>query len=142
MSLRGTLSVVIMLISTFAFGQEELCRSYTDSVKGEVFTKVDVMPEYPGGMAAMSAHYSRVAYNLGLEAQSFIDSIGVYEVYIQFIVEVDGNLSSRKILNAENEELALSVSAALQTMPNWNPGVCKGEKVPVRMTFPITFRRK
>ena len=142
MTLRGTLSVVIMFISMIAFGQEELCRSYTDSIKGEVFTKVDLMPEYPGGMSAMSTHYSRVAYNLGLQAQSFIDSIGVYEVYIQFIVEVDGNLSGRRILNAENEELALSVSAALQTMPNWSPGICKGQNVPVRMTFPITFRRK
>lgn len=142
MPLRIIISFALMITSIIVFGQEEVCKSYTDPIKGEVFTKADVMPEYPGGMGAMSNHFGRVAYSLGLEEQSFIDSVGVYEVYIQFIVEVDGNLSSRKILNAENEALALSVSAALETMPNWSPGVCKEHIVPVRMTFPITFRRK
>jgi TonB family protein len=100
----------------------------------QVYTVVEQMPEFPGGVEAMmkylgeNVHYPKEA----LERQK------VGTVFVQFIVNPDGSISNAQTLKGAegfNEE-AIRV---IQTMPSWKPGKQNGKAVPVKYVLPIKF---
>ena len=106
-------------------------------VKEEARQFAEVMPEYPGGIAAMQ---SFIKSNLGYpdyEKQNNISG----NVYVRFVVEKDGSLTRFEILRSVQESVNLDdeVIRVLGLMPNWVPGRNNGEEIPVYMTLPFQF---
>ena len=96
----------------------------------------EVMPEYPGGQAAINRFinkrltYPREALERQIEGR----------VVVQFVVNPDGTLSSVKVvqgIGAGCDEEALRV---VRSMGRWKPGELNGQKVPVYQSIPILFR--
>ena len=103
----------------------------------EVYTgAVEVLPEYPGGTAAMfefiqkNVKYPESAKEKGLEGR----------VFVQFVVEKDGSLSSFQVLRGVSEDIDAEAIRVLKSMPKWKPGMQDGEPVRVQYTMPFKFQ--
>ncbi len=102
----------------------------------EVYGAVEVFPEYPGGTTAMfefiqkNLKYPESAKEKGLEGR----------VFIGFVVEKDGSLSSFQVLRGVCDEIDAEAVRVLKMMPKWKPGMNNGEPVRVQYTMPFKFQ--
>lgn len=103
----------------------------------EVYTgAVEVQPEYPGGINAMydfiqkNLKYPESAKNKGIEGR----------VFIQFVVEKDGSLTSFQVLRGVSDDIDAEAVRVLKMMPKWKPGMKDGKPVRVQFTMPFNFK--
>jgi TonB family protein len=61
-------------------------------------------------------------------------------VYVQFIVEKNGELTGIKILRSPHDLLSDETIRLVKKMPNWIPAELIGQAVRCRYTLPISFR--
>lgn len=104
----------------------------------EIFTIVEKMPEFPGGITAL---YRFLGDNIKYPKQA--KEIGISgKVYVSFVVETDGSISNIKIERSPHESLSDEVLRVMALMPAWNPG--RQREVPVRVAYniPIDFSLK
>ena len=57
------------------------------------------------------------------------------------IVMPDGAVSNVKVLRGVEHSLNCEAKRVINKMPAWKPGRMNGRPVPVRVVYPITFRR-
>ncbi len=111
--------------------QEEVSRSVTS-----VQTVVDEPPSFPGGNSALrkfldnNVKYPKLARKNGIQGG----------VYIQFIVQPDGNLTNIQLIRGIGEECDEEALRVVNSMPLWEPGQKEGRIVPVKYTLPIRFK--
>lgn len=102
----------------------------------QVFTVVEVMPEFPGGQGALlqflarSVKYPVIAQENGIQGR----------VTASFIVEKDGSISDIEVIRGVDPSLDKEAVRVLSQMPNWKPGTQRGKEVAVKYTVPVTFR--
>ena len=102
----------------------------------EVYGAVEVMPEYLGGVNAMyefiqkNVKYPESAKDKGIEGK----------VYVQFVVEKDGSLSSFNVLRGVSDDIDAEALRVLKAMPKWKPGMNDGKPVRVQFTMPFVFK--
>ncbi len=129
----------------------------------KIFDKPEVLPQFPGGEAEL---YGWLARNVKYPSEAI--EYGVQgRIFVQFVVEKDGNISDIKIskvsdgraivvvakakddspeeLNKENEEKGLKALQdesirLVKAMPKWKPGTNKGKPVRCYFHLPINFR--
>ena len=103
---------------------------------GEVFTVVEAMPEYPGGMGEfmkfIAQHIQYPADALQAKLQG--------RVIARFVVREDGSVSDIEILRSISPSLDAEAIRVLKLMPKWKPGTQRGKAVAVKYTVPVTFR--
>ncbi|MBD3749873.1 MAG: TonB family protein [Sphingobacteriales bacterium] len=103
-----------------------------------VFTSVEVLPTFPGGIAAFSKFlqenlkYPALAKANGIEGR----------VFLNFVVEKDGSLSDIKVVRGIGSGCDEEAVRVLAISPKWNPGVQNGKKVRVSYIIPIFFQTK
>ena len=96
----------------------------------------DMPATFPGGDAKMLEYlrdnmkYPESAKKKGIEGK----------VYVQFVVEKDGNLKDVKVLRSVCEELDAEAIRVVKAMPKWNPGTQNGKPVNTTMMLPIYFK--
>ncbi|MEZ4885632.1 MAG: TonB family protein [Chitinophagales bacterium] len=103
----------------------------------EIYSIVEVMPEFVGGQNAMFAfiakhlQYPKTAKGKGIEGT----------VYVGFDIEADGSITNIHIKRGiENgEDLEVEAMRVIGLMPNWKPGMQRGKAVKVAFTLPIRF---
>ena len=102
-----------------------------------IFRVVEQMPEFSGGMTALMKYlrenikYPEECAKENIEAKAFVS----------FVVKKDGSLSDIKIMKSSgNEKLDNESLRVVSSMPNWKPGMQRGEAVNVRFSLPIMFR--
>ena len=103
----------------------------------EVYTgAVEVLPEYPGGTAAMfefiqkNVKYPESAKEKGIEGR----------VFVQFVVEKDGSLNEITVLRGVSEDIDAEAIRVVKAMPNWKPGMTEGKTVRVQYVLPFNFK--
>lgn len=102
----------------------------------EIFTVVEVAPQFPGGDDARIEFISK---NISYPEQAKKEGIQG-TVYITFVVQPDGSITDAKVLRGIGGGLDEIAIAAVQKMPKWEPGKVKGEPVPVQFNMPIKFK--
>ncbi len=108
-----------------------------DTGEDEIIDISEVMPEFPGGDAALMKFMGdKVKYPP--VARDGIEGL----VVLSFVVEKDGSISNIKILRDIGGGCGAAVVRAAKLMPNWKPGRQGGRKVRVRFTLPFRFRLK
>lgn len=109
--------------------------STPSSNSGEVFTVVEQIPEFPGGMSELGLYLIK---NLRYPAEARKAHIEG-RVFVQFVVTETGAIQNLRILKGIgfgcNEEAVRVVSQ----MPKWNPGKQNGKPVAVMYNLPIQF---
>jgi TonB family protein len=100
------------------------------------FEVVEVMPEFPGGMEALIEY---LGTNIEYPDQAKKDGIEG-KVFVNFIVEKDGSIGDTKVIRGIGggcEEEAIRV---VSQMPDWTPGIQRGQAVRVSYKLPISFK--
>lgn len=97
----------------------------------EIFEVVEDMPEPIGGMAAIqeAIEYPQVAQRAGVEGR----------VIVEFTVDEQGQTSDIRVVRGVGSGLDEEAMRVIQEA-EFEPGMQRGEAVPVRMTLPITFQ--
>ena len=127
-----------------AVDQEEIPFEYSgedksapmDADTDQVFQVVEVNPEFPGGMEALTKYLSE---NIKYPEQAKKDKTQG-KVYISFVVEKDGSVADAKVLRGIGggcDEEALRV---VNAMPKWTPGKQRNTPVRVQFNLPVAFK--
>jgi protein TonB len=104
-----------------------------------VYSKVDKMPKFPGGKAALvkfvidHMEYSGDAAEKGNTNTT---------VKVQFIIAPNGKVIEPKIIEGASPELNAQALKIVNLMPKWEPGKTNGKKVFVSYNMPIKFGLK
>lgn len=98
-------------------------------------SKSVVMPQFPGGQAALidfmrkNINYPKQAKERGLEGT----------VLVQFVVSKTGEITNVSVKNKVDEALDKEAVRLIQSMPKFIPGSKDGQPVNVRYRIPVTF---
>lgn len=106
-----------------------------NSSKNAVFTQVEEMPEYPGGLGALRKY---LAMNVKYPAEAQRNGIQG-KVFVSFVVTRTGLVSNAKITRGVAPSLDREALRIVQSMPAWKPGKQNGKTVDVEYTLPIIF---
>lgn len=102
----------------------------------QIFTVVEVMPEFPGGQGALldflktNLRYPESAIKDGIEGR----------VSCSFVVGKDGAISGAEVIRGVSPALDGEALRVINSMPVWSPGKQRGKAVNVKYTVPVTFR--
>jgi protein TonB len=102
----------------------------------KVFTVVDQMPEYNGGLNAMMLHvqknmrYPASARRMGIDGT----------VYVSFVIDSNGALHNIKVIRGISGDCDQEARRVVALMPPWLPGKQNGIPVTVRFVLPIKFK--
>ena len=101
-----------------------------------IYQIVDEMPQYPGGEAAMMKFVSEnVKY-----PQEAKDKDIAGRVFVSFVVEKDGSVSTVKVMRGIGGGCDEEVVRVVKAMPKWKPGIKDGKPVRVSYMMPFTFK--
>ena len=110
---------------------EGLIEEWVD--EGEPFAIVDQMPEFPGGEAEM---HKFILKNIHCP-QEAKEAVVSGKVFVKFIVEPDGSISTVEVLRGVGFGWDEEVVRVVNSMPKWKPGMQKGTPVRVSYMIPI-----
>lgn len=95
----------------------------------------DVEAVFPGGTDAMMKFISdNIKYP---ELDKEVGNQG--HVYVQFIIEKDGSLSSVEVMRGVSKTIDQEAIRVMRLMPKWKPAEVGGKTVRCRLRLPITF---
>lgn len=98
----------------------------------KIFTIVQQKPAFPGDINKwLSEHieYPEQAKEANIQGT----------VWVSFVVERDGSISSVTILRGVNQLLNNEATKKVSSMPRWTPGQQNGHAVRVQYTLPVRF---
>ena len=107
-----------------------------DVVEAEVFTIVEEMPEYPGGLNKLTDYltknikYPQMARESGIQGR----------VFVNFVVEPDGSVSNINVMRSLGGGCDEEAVRVVKNMPKWKPGRQRGKAVRVSYILPIMFK--
>lgn len=110
-------------------------KSETSSLE-EIYSEVDVMPEFPGGKEQLlrfiytNVKYPKQARDKGAEGM----------VVLSFVIGEDGQAKDFEVLRPVEESLSEEALRVVKEMPKWKPGTLAGKIVPVKYTLPVKFK--
>lgn len=94
-------------------------------------------PTFPGGdqklVSFINKHreYPQQAYNEGIQGR----------VICSFVINPNGAVSNVSIIRGVEPTLNAEAVRIITMMPKWTPGKIRGKAVPVRVIYPIPFRK-
>lgn len=104
--------------------------------KGDVYTTVDEMPSFPGGLDAQSRFISQ---NLKYPVSAFEKGIEG-RVTVRYVVKSTGDIATVAVIRGVDPSLDKEAVRVVEAMPKWNPGKKDGKAVDVYYTLPIVFK--
>ncbi|MEM7367166.1 MAG: TonB family protein [Bacteroidota bacterium] len=120
--------------------QSEDFRPYSSSSQQvrltDPLTDADIMPNYPGGEAALYQFLSSQIRYPPAALENKIEG----KVFVRFVINPDGSITKVNILRGIGygcDEEALRV---VRMMPRWIPGEENGQKVPVYSSLAVNFK--
>jgi protein TonB len=118
-------------------------KQITEEVQEEVpeaepFIRVEEMPEFPGGEAALLLYISEHTQYPEVAKENNIQG----KVYIKFCVTSKGGVDKVSIFKGVDPELDAEAIRVVKTLPPFKPGKQGGKPVPVWFTVPINFQLK
>ena len=107
-----------------------------EEAKIEIFQHVEVMPQFPGGDAALldwlgkNIIYPTIAAEQGIQGR----------VSLRFVVKPDGSIGDIEIQRSLDPSCDKEAMRAVGKMPKWIPGKQNGNPVHVYYSLPVVFR--
>ena len=104
-------------------------------IDGAVFTIVEVHPQFPGGMRALSDY---INHNLRYPVKARKKKVEG-RVFLRFIVSQTGDIQDVQILKGIGSGCDEEAARVVRQMPKWIPGKQAGSPVNVQYNLPIQF---
>ncbi len=130
----GKLDDTINTFKTYKNGELK-CDGRYDKLGRKVYSKVDVNPEYPGGLEGFyrflgtTIRYPPDARDMNIQGT----------VVITFIVDENGILGGLFVAKSVSPDIDQEAIRVIALSPKWKPGVYEGKMVPVMYSVPIGF---
>jgi len=121
-------SQVEMVVSEYVEATEEV-------VEEEIFTIVEKMPEFPGGIEALFSYLGKNIEYPDLAKDAKIEG----KVYITFVVNSNGGIDNVMVLRGIGGGCDEEAVRVVKSMPTWIPGKQRGKAVKVQYNLPINF---
>jgi protein TonB len=116
------IAIVIVFCSIGMVKAQDTQTPKSDSV----YTRVDVMPEFPGGMKALGKYVDDKNHYYPKEArENKIEG----KVIVQFIINEDGSASDFKVIKGIGYGCDEAAVEAFKKMPKWKPATINGRPV-------------
>lgn len=145
-------AISITLLSITGFAKSPATTSYFTELKnirdtlpasdtameGKIFEAVEEEAYFPGGEQGWR---SWLEQNLNPSAP--VDNgapAGLYTIYIQFVVDLDGKVSAIKPLTKHGYGMEAEVMRILRKSPPWVPAIQHGKNVRAYRKQPVTFQ--
>ncbi len=101
-----------------------------------LFIIAEDQPEFIGGDAARNKYFEK---NIKYPETARLNGI-VGIVYVSFIVNPDGSISSVGLLKGIGSGCDEEALRLIKNMPKWKPGIQSGKKVRVKINIPVYFK--
>lgn len=126
-----------MTVSPFLINQNEAYSIVMRKKSGDkIYSSVEKMPEYPGGMKYFKRYIDR---NLKYPEEAKKNKIeGV--VVMQFVVEKNGDITNPRVVRRLEASLDSVAMNLVKGMPRWTPASDHGVKVRCKYSVPIAFK--
>ena len=104
--------------------------------KSAIPTYVEVMPEFPGGQAALmkwlsdNINYPIIAQERNIQGR----------VTLRFVVKPDGSVDDVVVMKGLDPSCDKEAVRVIKKMPNWLPGRQNGNAVSVYYSLPVVFK--
>jgi hypothetical protein len=136
--MRKILLFLFVIISNSLFSQiDPPPPSSADTSEGNVFEKVDVEANFPGGESAWRKYLEKnLNPNVPVENGA---PVGIYTVIVQFIVDKTGAISDIKTLTNFGYGMEQEVLRIMKNSPMWTPAKQNNRAVKAYRKQPITF---
>lgn len=113
----------------------DLSNEVVEVIEQKIFRIVEQMPEYPGGDKALlmdiqsALRYPKIALDEDISGT----------VYVEFVVEKNGTVSSAIVLKGVHPLLDNEAIRVVKQLKKFKPGKQRNQPVPVYFNVPITF---
>ena len=125
-------------IATPVVDEKKVVEEKKEDDENTVFTKVEVEAAFPGGDAAWRRYLEK---NLqGFNPADNGAPAGNYTVFVQFIVDKEGNISDAKALTSYGYGMEDEALKVIKKGPKWTPAIQNGRNVKAYRKQPITFQ--
>jgi len=121
--------------NTIDLGEVRESSCNQSSIENDVYTIIEHMPQFPGGMDSLFIFISK---NLKYPKADDFETQG--KVICRFIVNKDGSLSNIVVLRSLGPSFDAEAIKVLKLLPNFIPGKQNGQIVRVYFILPITFK--
>jgi hypothetical protein len=110
---------------------KQVCSSYySDLLNKQVYTRMEIEPEFPGGISEYIKFMSR---NVKCTEEMIDSKNSQSSVGFTLMVDTDGEIKypafHGSIDTTEFNPLEKEIYRALKLMPKWTPGMCNGKMV-------------
>ena len=133
--MKNTFIPKLLFLLIFA-SMQWLSYAQSDSTKQHIFVDYEIMPQFPGGDAALRKFVKERVYmpqdarDKGIEGR----------VVLRFVVTEEGYVSDVVILRGIHPQCDSIAISIVNQMPRWTPGSIDGKPRKVYFTLPIYFR--
>lgn len=101
-----------------------------------IYSVVEEMPEYPGGMKAFVNYLKRKLVYPPQAKKENLEGV----VAVQFVVEKDGRITSPTVVRSLQADMDSAALTAIRNMPNWIPAREHGMRVRCKYSVPVQFK--
>lgn len=125
-------TLTISLISCSIFKKEPKIEPIDPN---KIYSQVDKQPEYTGGndelfkFLSKNIKYPQMAKEAGVQGK----------VYVSFVVERDGSVSTAKVLRGIGSGCDKESIRVVESMPNFIPGEVRNQAVRTSFVLPINY---
>lgn len=101
-----------------------------------IYSVVEEMPEYPGGMKAFVNYLKRKLVYPPQAKKENLEGV----VAVQFVIEKDGRITSPTVVRSLRADMDSAALTAIRNMPNWIPAREHGMRVRCKYSVPVQFK--
>ena len=101
-----------------------------------IYSVVEEMPEFPGGMKAFVNYLKRKLVYPPQAKKENLEGV----VAVQFVVEKDGRITSPTVVRSLRADMDSAALTAIRNMPNWIPAREHGMRVRCKYSVPVQFK--
>lgn len=101
-----------------------------------IYSVVEEMPEYPGGMKAFVNYLKRKLVYPPQAKKENLEGV----VAVQFVVEKDGRITSPTVVRSLRADMDSAALTAIRNMPNWIPAREHDMRVRCKYSVPVQFK--
>ena len=107
----------------------------TEEDPNRIFTSVEQVPEFPGGMDAFGRYLTKAIRYPAIARENNTQG----RVIISFVCERDGSLTDVHVARGIGDGCDEEAVRAIKASPKWKPGIQNGRPVRVAYSVPVAF---
>ena len=111
-------------------------RALPHTLKEEIYSSVEQMPQFPGGEAALMKYIQAHIKYPSTAVKNHVQG----RVIVRFVVQKDGSISVVHVVRSVDGDLDREAVRVCKSLPRFSPGRQNGEVVDVFYTVPVTFK--